>query len=469
MTVLDSTIQSLEQFQTREIVGTVAAVRGLSLLVDDLPAPIGSLVRLEPSRHRTAPTPQSLRGEVVGFDGPRSIVMLLNANSGIAPGTMVIAEQTAQSVQVGESLLGRVIDGLGRVIDGGRRPINTVARPLLAVPTLALRRRRIDEPLPTGVRVIDGMLTMGKGQRIGIFAGPGVGKSTLVGAIARNTAADVNVIGLIGERGREVRDFIEHSLGPEGLARSVVVVATGDESPLLRVRAALVATAVAEYFRDRGADVMLMMDSITRFAQAQRQIGLNVGEQPATKGYTPSVFAMLPALLERAGAVESGGSITGLYAVLVEGDDFNEPISDAARGILDGHISLSRKLASRGHYPAVDVLDSISRVANDVCDQHHIAARRSVLQLIAAYADVEELINIGAYARGSNPTCDVAISMKQAIDAFLQQSTSEKAAYPHTCRSLLELAAAAQQEFSQRAARANAQGASASPPSSRKS
>lgn len=465
MTVLDSTIQSLEQFQTREIVGTVAAVRGLSLLVDDLPAPIGSLVRLEPSRQRTAPTPQSLRGEVVGFDGTRSIVMLLNANSGIAPGTMVIAEQTAQSVQVGESLLGRVIDGLGCVIDGGRRPINTVARPLLAVPTPALQRRRIDEPLPTGVRVIDGMLTMGKGQRIGIFAGPGVGKSTLVGAIARNTAADVNVIGLIGERGREVRDFIEHSLGPEGLARSVVVVATGDESPLLRVRAALVTTAVAEYFRDRGADVMLMMDSVTRFAQAQRQIGLNVGEQPATKGYTPSVFAMLPALLERAGTVESGGSITGLYAVLVEGDDFNEPISDAARGILDGHISLSRKLASRGHYPAVDVLDSISRVANDVCDQHHIAARQSVLQLIAAYADVEELINIGAYARGSNPTCDVAISMKQAIDAFLQQSTSEKAAYPHTCRSLLELAAAAQQEFSQRAARANAQGASPPPPS----
>ena len=456
MTVLRQQIEALERLRTCEVVGTVAAVRGLSLLVDDLPLPIGSLVRLETQRARTRPLHDALRGEIIGFEGSHSIVMLLNSGAGIAPGTMVIGEQSAQTVQVGQSLLGRVIDGLGRPIDSGRRLIDTTAQPLMAAPTSALRRRRINQPLPTGVRVIDSMITLGKGQRVGIFSGPGVGKSTLLGAIARNTSADVNVIGLIGERGREVRDFIEHALGPEGLARSVVVVATGDQSPLLRVRAAMVACAVAEHFRDRGADVLLMMDSITRFAQAQRQIGLTMGEQPATKGYTPSVFAMLPVLLERAGALEGGGSITGLYAVLVEGDDINEPISDAARGILDGHIALSRRLAARGHYPAINVLDSISRVAEDVCDQRHIAARRELIKLMAAYSEAEELINIGAYARGSNPSCDVAIAMKAAIDGFLQQPRSEKASYPQSCRTLLELAATAQHELAQRALKAGA-------------
>jgi flagellum-specific ATP synthase len=449
LSALAGPIQLLEQLESREIAGSVAAVRGLSLLVEDLPLPVGTLVRIQGGSRMGKP----MRGEVVGFERDRSIVMLLNDSTGIQSGMEVVCDPSAfgtQRVQVGRCLLGRVIDGLGHPIDGGRQLIDTVSQPLHAQPTSALRRRSIREPMPTGVRVIDGMLTLGLGQRIGIFSGAGVGKSTLVGSIARNTAADVNVIGLIGERGREVRDFIEHALGPTGLARSVVVVATGDESPVLRVRAAFVACAVAEFFRDQGANVMLMMDSITRFAQAQRQIGLTVGEQPATKGYTPSVFAMLPVILERAGAVEGGGSITGLYAVLVEGDDLNEPISDAARGVLDGHIVLSRKLASRGHFPAVSVLDSISRVADDVCDQNHVSARRSLIRLMAAHAEAEELINIGAYARGSNPVCDAAIAMKPAIDGFLQQSKTERAEFPRSCRNIVELGAQAQGELTQR-------------------
>ncbi|UCD76366.1 MAG: FliI/YscN family ATPase [Phycisphaerales bacterium] len=452
MTVLGPQIEALKQIQSRQVVGSVATVRGLSILVDDLPLPIGSLARMERRTHVPNAEGRIVRGEVVGFEGPRSLLMLFGPSHGIAPGTPVIGEQVAQTVQVGSSLLGRVIDGLGRPIDGRPPPPDTIARPLHAPPTCALNRRQIDEPIPTGVRVIDAMVTLGKGQRVGIFSGPGVGKSTLLAVIARNTAADVNVIALIGERGREVREFLENALGPEGLARSVVVVATGDESPLLRVRAASVACAVAEHFRDLGSDVMLMMDSITRLAQAQRQVGLTVGEQPATKAYTPSVFAMLPVVLERAGAIEGGGTITGLYAVLVEGDDMSEPISDAARGVLDGHVGLARKLAAKGHYPAVDLLDSISRVADDVCDEHHVAARRRLITLAAAYAEAEELINIGAYAVGSNPDCDAAIAMKPAIDAFLKQTTTEKAAYPETCRMLIELSAQIERTYAEQAA-----------------
>ncbi|TVQ54605.1 MAG: FliI/YscN family ATPase [Phycisphaerales bacterium] len=433
----------MRRLRSIEVAGSVVAVRGLSVLVQYLPLPVGSLVRFEGPARRNSMATESIRGEVVGFDGDHAVVMLFSGSAGIAPGWRVIGEQSAQTLPVGDCLLGRILDGMGEPIDGGRPLADTTLRPLDPAPTGALTRRRIDEPLPTGVAAIDAMVTLGKGQRIGIFSGPGVGKSTLVASIARHTSADVNVIALIGERGREVRDFLESALGPEGLARSVVIVATGDESPLLRVRAAMVACTAAEYFRDLGADVMLMMDSITRFAQAQRQIGLTVGEQPATKGYTPSVFAMMPRLLERAGALTSGGSITGLYAVLVEGDDLNEPISDAARGILDGHIALSRKLASRGHYPAIDLLESISRVANDVCDQHHVQARRTMVRLLSAYSESEELINIGAYARGSNPDCDVAIALKPRIDQFLQQSSSEPASYPMICRQLIELAAEA--------------------------
>jgi flagellum-specific ATP synthase len=462
VSVLGASIETLRRIESREVVGAVASVRGLSLLVEDLPLPVGALVRIEGRPGAVLERDQPMRGEVIGFDAGRAVVMLFDANDGIAPGMRVVGEQSAQTVPVGRSLLGRVIDGLGRPIDGGPRLTETVPRPLVAPPTSPLERKRIGEPLPTGIRVVDGMVTIGKGQRVGVFSGPGIGKSTLLATIARNTEADVNVIALVGERGREVRDFIDVALGPAGLERSVLVTATSDESPLLRVRAAAVASSMAEYFRDLGHDVLLIMDSVTRFAQAQRQIGLTVGEQPATKGYPPSVFALMPTLLERAGAMRSGGSITGLYAVLVEGDDLSEPISDAARGILDGHLALSRRLASRGHYPAVDLLESISRVADDVCDPHHVAARRTLIRLIAAYAEAEELINIGAYARGSNPDCDVAIEMREDIETFLRQSSGEPAAYPETCKRLLELAVEAEQRATARAA-AVAPGGAAAP------
>ncbi len=448
MTRLAAQVETIRNLQTYELRGAVAAVRGLAIFVDDLPVPIGSLVRFVERGER--PGGQPRRGEVIGFDGARSIVMLFGTADGIAPGTPVVAEQSAQTVGVGDSLLGRVIDGLGRPIDGRPAPDDCVARSLDPPPTTALDRRRIVEPLPTGVRVVDSMVTVGKGQRLGIFSGPGVGKSTLIASVARNTAADVSVIAMVGERGREVREFIEETIGTDGLARSVVVVSTGDESPLLRVRASLVACTVAEHFRDRGDDVLLMMDSLTRLAQAQRQIGLTVGEQPATKGYTPSVFAMLPRLLERAGAVEGRGSITGFYSVLVEGDDLTEPVSDAARSVLDGHLSLARRLAARGHFPAVDLSESISRVADVVCDETHREARRLIMRLVAAWSEAEELINIGAYAHGSNMDCDVAIALKPRIDAFFRQEIRDRTAYPETCRGLLELAQLATQEFSKR-------------------
>ena len=439
MSILESAEHTLAQTRTLQVSGTVASVRGLCVLVDDLPLPVGALVRLElPAAAGGAG--DALRGEVIGFEEARSVVMLFRSSTGVAPGVRVIGEQSSQTIAVGACMLGRVIDGLGRPIDGAGPLRDGVARPLNPPPTGPLQRRPIDTPLPTGLRCVDGLLTIGKGQRVGVFSGPGVGKSTLLASIARHTSAEVNVIALVGERGREVREFIESTLGPDGLQRSVVVVATGDESPLLRVRAALVACTVAEHFRETGADVLLMMDSVTRLAQAQRQIGLTVGEQPATRGYTPSVFAQLPVVLERAGSIEGGGSITGIYAVLVEGDDLSEPVSDAVRGILDGHVALSRRLAGRGHYPAVDLLDSVSRVADQVSDPNHVIARREVLRLLAAHAESEELINIGAYAAGSNPDCDIAIAMKPVIDDFLQQASGERSDYPVTCRRLQELA-----------------------------
>ncbi len=454
---LNNQLRTLEQIQPRRIVGSVDAVRGLSILVRDLPLPVGALVSVRHNGRGRATQPIA-RGEVVGFDGSKSVVMLFGPGDGISPGMPVVGEQSAQTAQVGESLLGRIMNGLGQPIDGGAPLRDTVARPINPPPTSAMSRRCIDQALPTGVRVIDAMATLGKGQRVGVFAGPGVGKSTLLASIARNCEADVSVIAMVGERGREVREFVEQTLGPDGLARSVVIVATGDESPLLRVRAALLAATVSEYFCDLGRDVMLMMDSITRLAQAQRQIGLNVGEQPSTKGYTPSVFAILPTLLERAGAMECGGSVTGIYSVLVEGDDLTEPVSDAARGILDGHIALSRKLAGQGFFPAVDPMESISRVADAVCDEHHISARRTLLRLMSAYAEAEELIRIGAYAQGSNPDCDVAIALKSSIDEFLRQDARQSASYPHTCRALIELAAAAEQHEAGRRPPATANG-----------
>ncbi len=422
MTVFQSELDRIDSFDPVQVVGSVVAVRGMTLHVADLPIPVGSLVRLDAGC-------QERFGEVVGFDSGRTLVMLYSQSTGVRAGDRVFGEHCSPTVNVGAAMLGRTIDALGRPIDGGDAILGCAAVPIDPDPTGAMDRRRITEPIATGVRSIDAMLTVGKGQRLGVFANAGLGKSTLLGSIARNTSADVNIIALIGERGREVRDFIEGALGKQGLARSIVVVSTSDESPLLRIRAMLVACAAAEHFRDQGADVMLLMDSITRFAQAQRQVGLAVGEPPTTKGYTPSVFSMLPRVLERAGSIEGAGSITGFYAVLVEGEEITDPIADAARGVLDGHIVLSQQLAQRGHFPAIDVLASVSRVANDVCDAQHVMARQRVIQLCADYRDVEDLVQIGAYARGSNISSDLAIEMKPHIDALLRQGAMEKSTF----------------------------------------
>lgn len=433
----------LREVQPMCVAGVVTAVRGLCLHVENLPLPVGSLVEVKTHGARDG---QPLQGEVVGFGEGRAIVMLLGQTEGVRIGDEVVGLEVTQNGAVGTRLLGRVIDGLGRPVDG-RGPVGEIVRrPLNPPPLNALSRARIDKPLHTGVRAVDLMTTLGKGQRMGLFAGPGVGKSTLLGTIARRSDADVNVVALIGERGREVKDFIEHSLGEEGLRRSVVIVATGDESPLLRVRAAKLACTVAEFFREQGKSVLLMMDSVTRFAHAQRQIGLAVGEPPATKGYTPSVFISMALLLERAGVLATtdtgngGGSITGLYTVLVEGDDMTEPVADAARGILDGHIILSRKLAQKGHFPAVDVLDSVSRVANEITDKEHQDARRGACRLLALYRDVEDLVQIGAYARGSNPEADTAIDFNRAINDLLRQGGSDITPFDEARKRLLSIA-----------------------------
>jgi FliI/YscN family ATPase len=438
---------ALRRTQPLRLSGVVVAVRGLSVVVEDLAAPVGSLVSI---CREHGLSDALVYGEVVGFSSGQAIVMLLSQATGIRAGDRVVCEQVDPTARVGPGLLGRVVDGFGRAIDSRGAVGPGPARLLSPEPIGAMKRRRITRAMHTGLRAIDLFLTLGKGQRIGVFAGPGVGKSTLMGTIAKRSAAHVNVIALIGERGREVKDFIEHSLGAEGLAKSVVVVATGDESPLLRLRAARLACTAAEYFRDAGLDVMLMMDSITRFAHAQRQVGLSVGEPPATKGYTPSVFAQMALLLERAGALEAtgvgsvaGGSITGLYTILVEGDDMTEPIADAARGILDGHIILSRKLAQKAHYPAIDVLDSVSRVADDVCDEEHIRARQQVLRLLAIYREVEDLVQIGAYARGSNPEADVAIDLHPQLNELLRQGKGDATPFDVSRATLLKLAATA--------------------------
>lgn len=413
--------------------GTVAALRGLTLLVDDLPLPVGSLVAIGAGGSRDP------LGEVVGFDAGRAIVMMLGRSTGLRAGDRVWNMSTGATIPVGGGLLGRIINGLGQPIDGKGPVVGLVPRPLYVEPMPPLRRRRIAQALPTGVRALDLMVTLGRGQRVGIFSGPGVGKSTLLGCVARYCDAEVVVVALIGERGREVNDFLARSLGPEGLARSVVVVATSDESPPMRIRAALTACTVAEYFRDQGRDVLLLMDSITRVAHAARQVGLAVGEPPATRGYTPSVFALLPAILERAGTADQG-SITGVYTILVEGDDLTEPVADAVRGILDGHVILSRRLAQAAHYPAIDVLDSVSRVAEDVCDPAHVAARRLVLRLLAAYHSVEDLVQIGAYTPGSHPEADVALEFRPRILELLRQGRDERAPFDQARQALVHLA-----------------------------
>jgi flagellum-specific ATP synthase len=370
-------------------------------------------------------TEPPLAAEVLGFRERRVLLMPLEDMRGIGPGCRVVARQQRATVRVGPELLGRVVDGLGVPIDG-RGPVSARAEYPIYTPTgNPMQRRRIQQPLDLGIRSINGLLTVGCGQRVGVFAGSGVGKSVLLGMIARKTAADVNVIALIGERGREVNDFLEKDLGAEGLKRSVVVVATSDRLPLIRTRGAFLATALAEYFRDQGCRVNLMMDSVTRFAMAQREIGLAIGEPPTTKGYTPSAFTLLPKLLERAGTSTGTGSITGLYTVLVEGDDTNEPIADAARSILDGHIVLARELAMQNHYPAIDVLSSISRLMDDIVDpaQRQLAGR--LKETLAAFRKAEDLINIGAYVAGSNPKIDFAIKMIDRINAYLRQDIDE--------------------------------------------
>lgn len=380
-----------------------------------------------------------IRAEIVGFRGDKVLLMPLDETVGISPGNRVSRSPLPLSVLVGPELLGRILDGLGNPIDG-KGPINAKNRyHVYNAPPHPLKRQRIREVLTTGIRAIDGLVTVGKGQRVGIFSGSGVGKSVLLGMIARYTNADVNVIALIGERGREVREFIERDLGEEGLKHSIVIVATSDQAAMVRIKGTLIATSIAEYFRDQGKDVILLMDSLTRVAMAQREIGLASGEPPTTKGYTPSVFAMLPRMLERAGTNQVG-SITGLYAVLVESDDMDEPISDASRATLDGHIILSRKMSTKGHYPAIDVLESISRLKNEVTSVEQNKYTQKILEMLANYQDSEDLINIGAYVSGSNPKVDLAIKNIDAINQFLLQDMNESSSFEATLSDLKKIA-----------------------------
>ncbi len=431
--LLDSVASRLERGDFLRVNGRVAQVVGLVLESEGPDVQVGDLCEVRFRRRDTA-----LRAEVVGFRGDRVLLMPLGDIQDIGPGCDVVALGRTLGVHVGPALLGRVLDGLGHPMDGLGPVVTHEYYPLHAPPPHPLRRQGIDHPLSVGVRVMDGLLTLGRGQRLGIFAGSGVGKSTLLGMMARYTEADVNVIGLVGERGREVKEFMDRDLGPEGVRRSVVVVATSDQPPLVRLKAALTATAVAEYFRDQGANVLLMMDSVTRVAMAQRDVGLAVGEPPATRGYTPSVFAFLPRLLERAGAGERG-SITGIYNVLVEGDDMNEPVADTVRGILDGHVVLSRSIAARNHYPAVDVLRSVSRVMPAVTTPEHIAAAGRVREVLSIYEEAQDLVNIGAYKAGSNPKIDWALANLDAVQTFLRQDVAQHSPFDVTVAQLAKL------------------------------
>jgi flagellum-specific ATP synthase len=417
--------------------GRVTRVVGLVIEAAGLDTGLGELCRLTSFGDE-----RSVLAEVVGFHERGVLLMPLGDLGGLHPGSMVQPLGRSFGVDVGPSLLGRVLNGLGHPIDGLGKLETKERVPLMAEPPHPLERRTIDEPLETSVRAIDGLLTIGRGQRVGIFAGSGVGKSTLLGMIARQAKADVNVIALLGERGREVRDFIENSLGPEGLARSVLIVATGDQAALVRARGALVATAIAEYFRDKGKQVLLMVDSITRVANAWREIGLAVGEPPTTKGYPPSVFASLPRLLERAGNAANGG-ITGIYTVLVDGDDFNEPVADAARSILDGHIVLTRRLASAGHYPSIDILESKSRVRDQIIDASQRTQGNELLRLQAALREKEDLLLVGAYQKGSDPAVDTALRLRDGMSTFLRQRPEETSTFPVTRGALATLMRAA--------------------------
>ncbi|MCC8194939.1 MAG: FliI/YscN family ATPase [Deltaproteobacteria bacterium] len=431
----------LRQINPVTTFGKVSKVVGLVAEGGGLKAPLGALCHIMPEGSAAASAgEEGIPVEVVGFRDGKLLFMPYGDLRGVQPGSLIRNSSLPPVFPVGEDLLGKAFDAFGVPMGKDVRIHPSGAMPLYADPPSPLSRPRITDALDVGVRSINSLLTLGKGQRVGIMAGSGVGKSTLMGMMARYTKADVNVIGLIGERGREVVEFMEKDLGPEGMARSVLVIATSDQSPLIRMRAAYAATAVAEYFRDQGKDVLLMMDSVTRFAMAAREVGLAVGEPPTTRGYTPSVFAQLPKLLERAGRSEKG-TITGVYTVLVDGDDFNEPVADSVRSILDGHIVLTRDLADQGHFPAIDVLRSISRLRSDICPKEMILAGRTVTGALATFKRVEDMVNIGAYAQGSNPEIDKAIELVPAINAFLRQDVEDGQSLEESYARLGKLAA----------------------------
>ncbi len=422
-------IKAIRKKDFSVVIGKVTQVVGLIIKAQVQGVCVGEICHIELNGNR------SVRAEVVGFERDRVLLMPLGVIEGISPGSKVIATGSPLRVKVGSQLLGRVLDGVGDPLDGKGELDTDQYYPLDRTPPDPIRRPRITKVLEVGIRVLDGLLTIGQGQRIGIFAGSGVGKSTLMGQIARQSEADIAVIALIGERGREVKDFIEESLGEEGLKKSVVVVATSDSPPLIRLKGALVGTAIAEYFRDQGKKVVFMMDSVTRYAMAQREVGLATGEPPTTKGYTPSVFALLPRLMERTGTSEIG-SITAIYTILVEGNDMDEPIADTARGILDGHIVLSRDLAAKNHFPCVDLGNSVSRLFTNINSQEHKQAAGMVREILARYSEAEDLINIGAYVKGSNPKIDMAIEKIDAVNQFLRQGTHDFTSYIDTVEQL---------------------------------
>jgi len=421
---LEKYLNALEKASTCLLKGKISQAIGLTLEASGPRVKLGELCYIKTNYAGG----QMVPAEVVGFKDRKILLMPLGNLEGIGPGSELLATGTTLRVAVGMELKGRVLNGLGEIIDDKGRIKPELTYPVMNSPPNPLKRQRITQVLPVGIKAIDGLITVGKGQRMGILAGSGVGKSTLIGMIARNTEADINVIALIGERGREVREFLEKDLGEEGLAKSVVVVATSDQPALVRLKGAFVATSIAEYFRDQGLDVLLLMDSLTRFALAQREVGLAIGEPPATRGYTPSVFALLPKLLERAGTAERG-SITGLYSVLVEGDDLNEPVTDAVRGIVDGHIALNRNLAAMNLYPAVDIAQSISRVMIDVASAQHMDAANRFRSILATYEEARDLIDIGAYKKGSNPRIDEAIALIDNCFSFLRQGIYDEAEF----------------------------------------
>ncbi len=424
--------EQLEAVMPTALSGRVVGTVGMTISAAGFPAPVGAVAEIQ---RETGPP---LLAEVIGFRDHLTILYPFSDLSGVRQGNLIRLSRTVRWLRVGEELLGRVIDAGGMAVDGRPQPALEDRAAFNRRPPHPCDRPRINQPLTTGIRSIDGVLTCGRGQRLGIFSGSGVGKSVLLGMMARYTTAEVIVIALIGERGREVNEFIERELGPEGLAKSVVVVATSNEPALLRVQAASTATAIAEHFRDQGKDVLLLMDSLTRFALAQREIGLAAGEPPTTRGYPPSVFALMPKLVERAGRSPKG-TITAFYTVLVEADDPNEPISDAVRGLLDGHVWLSRDMASKGHYPAVDVLESLSRLMPEVTEPQHSQAAFALRELLATYRDHEDLISVGAYRRGSNPTVDVAVEMLDAINQYLRQRVEEPSTFEEAKEGLLRL------------------------------